>query len=170
MKIPEALIKVKDGELVEWVDLVTFLLNAGKYSTPIYEGEPDSRSINEGESFIIATGETRKLEVMINGVLCSINFTPTGSVSTANFGNSLGDRILDSDANTAVITEFTANEDMIRMYVAGQFVVAVNTLGMAVSSGYPIRMNGIEGNTYLVNNTSAVYLQHYVDGVLRMEM
>lgn len=122
--------------------------------------------MNEGESFILATGDTRSLDVLINGVLCTINFTSSGAVSAGG----LGDRIVDADGNTAVITEFTSNEDVVRFYSNGAYVMAVSTYGLQVASGYKIAFNGLGGNSYVTYNSSNQYVQTYINGALRMEI
>lgn len=166
MKLPDPILKTRDPELLDWIDATNLLINSGKYEFPIQSDEPGTTKANEGESIVVATGETRKLEVYINGLWCTINFTTGGAVSAGG----LSDRIVDADGNTAVITEFSSNEDVVRFYANGAYVMAVSTYGLQIASGYKIAFNGLAGNSYVTYNSSNQYVQTYINGALRMEI
>ena len=145
------------------------VINAGKYQTPVYNTESNEAALaNEGESYIYASDDnaTRKLKFYINGVWATINFTSSGQVTTGGFG----DHIVDADGNTLVHTEFTTDENRIRTYCNGVYVVAVDTYGMQVASDYKVVFDGLGGDTYWTYSSGSTYMQAYINGTLRMEM
>ena len=169
MKPNDPLIRLKDAELLEWVDRIGLILGSGKYETPVYNTEANEAVLaNEGESYIYASDDntTRKLKFYINGVWATINFTTAGAVSSGGFG----DRIVDDDGNTGIFTQFTANEDRLRHYSNGVYVMAVDTYGLQVASEYKVVFDGLGGTTYWTYSTASTYMQCYVSGTLRMEM
>lgn len=158
MKVPDAIIRVKDFELVDFMDNVQVILNNGLYETRIFSQIPDWAA-NDGESAIYATGTVRDLFFMINSTWCRIGF------------NSLGSLVLfDSDGDTGVTPEATADEDIIRFYTAGIYNYAMGTAGFAMAAGQPILFDGIAGDTKIVYDSASAYLRSYTDGVLRQEM
>lgn len=172
MKLPDPLLKTKDPELSDWIDRANLLINSGKYEFPIYDGEPSAGQANEGESLVTNYTDTsgnivRNLEVYISGVWCTIAFDSTGSVSAGGFT----DRIIDADNNTGIFTQFNnVNENILRHYSNGVYVVAIDTYGIQVASEYKISFNGSLGNTYWTYSTASSYMQCFVNGSVRMEM
>ena len=169
MKAPDPLLKVRDVELWDWIDRVNLILNTGKYEFAVYDTVPDTGAIaNEGEQLVYASpdGAIRRFYVFIDGIWCLINFTTSGEVSTGAFG----DRIIDNDANTGIFTQFTTNEDVLRHYSNGSYIVAMDTYGIQIAAGYKYVYDGLAGDTYCTYSTASVYLQFYLNGTLRMEM
>lgn len=169
MKSPDPLLRVKDAELSEWVDRINLILNSGKYETRVLNTEATEATLaNEGESYIYASddGTIRKLKFYINGVWATINFTSSGAVSAGGFG----DRILDDDGNTGIFTQFTSNEDRLRHYSNGSYVMAVDTYGIQVAPTYKVVFDGLGGDTYWTYSSASSYMQCYLNGTLRMEM
>ena len=158
--------RTRDPELRDWIDYTNLVLNTGRYEFPIYSAALSPAQISEGESFIVSTGTVRQFTVRINSVLCTLNFTSAGAVSAGG----LGDRITDADGNTGVFTEFSADENVIRFYANGVYMAAFSTSGIHVAAGTPIRMEGIDSDTYMVYNATTQYLQFFLNGGVRMEL
>lgn len=158
MKVPDSVIRVKDLDLIEHMDNVQVILNNGLYETRIFSEVPNW-SANEGESAIYATGTARDLYFMINATWCKIGF------------NSLGSLVLfDSDGDTGITPEATADEDIIRFYTSGIYNYAMGTAGFALATGQPVLFDGITGDTKISYSSSDQYLKFTTDGVLRQEM
>lgn len=166
MKLPDPILRSRDSELSDWIDYCNLVINTGKYEFPIYSEEPGSTKANEGESLIVSNGDTRKLEVYINGVWCTINFDGSGAVNAGGFG----DRILDSDGNTGIFSEFATDENVLRFYSNGVYEMAMSTAGLQVASGFPFVMDGLGGDTKMVYNSTTSYLEFHLNGTKRMEM
>jgi hypothetical protein len=167
MKAPDPILRTRDPELQDWVDRVNLILNAGKYEFFVTNTVPTEQA-NVGEQKVYQSddGTLRRFYVFINGIWCSINFSSSGDVSTGAFG----DRILDDDKNTGIFTQFTTNEDRLRHYSAGVYVMAVDTYGIQIASDYKMVFDGLGGDTYWTYSSASSYLQCYINGTLRMEM
>ncbi|MFA6100391.1 MAG: hypothetical protein WC750_06020 [Patescibacteria group bacterium] len=161
MKVPDAVIKTKDLELVEFMDYVQTILNNGLYEMRIFDAVPTWES-NNGETGILVTGSNRQLYFYLNGVWNSIGF------------NSLGTLVLfDKDQDTGITPEATADEDVIRFYTAGYYYFSMGTYGFSVAAGKPIFLDGTistASGTAWVFDTATSYLTAYVGGVKRIEM
>jgi len=158
MKVPDTVIKIKDLELVEFMDFVQTILNHGLYEMRIFDSVPDWTA-NDGENGIYISGSNRQLYFHLDGVWTTIGF------------NSLGTLVLfDKDNDTGITPEATADEDVIRFYVGGYYNFAMGSFGFAMASGQPILFDGTDGDTKWVYDTSDNYLKGYVDDVLRVEM
>lgn len=158
MKVPDAVIKVKDLDLVEMLDSIQTILNNGLYEMRIFSSIPDWIA-NDGESGIYVSGDIRQLYFSLNGIWTSIGF------------NSLGTLVLfDNDGDTGITPEATTDEDILRFYTAGYYNFAMGTFGFAMAAGLPIFFDGINGDTRWVYDTSDNYLKGYVDNIKRIEM
>jgi hypothetical protein len=158
MKVPDSVIKIRDLELVEFMDYVQTILNNGLYEMRIFGSVPDWTA-NDGENGIYVAGDVRQLYFYLNGVWSSIGF------------NSLGTLILfDKDGDTGITPEATTDEDVLRFYTAGLYNFAMGTYGFALASGLPVIFDGTDGDTKWVYSTSDNYFKGYSDGVLRVEM
>lgn len=158
MKVPDAVIKVKDLELIEFMDYVQVILNNGLYETRISASVPDW-SANEGESLLYASGTVRNLYFMIGAVWTRLSFNSLGTLV-----------IFDSDGDTGLTPEAVADEDIIRFYTAGIYNFAMGTFGFALATGVPVLFDGTNGDTKWVYDSASQYLRGYTDGVLRQEM
>ncbi len=167
-KLPDPLLKIKDPELWDWIDANNYIINGGHYQFPLVTTIPSGRS-NDGEQRIYATGDVRAFYVYINGVWCVINFDSTGAITGAG-GSGFGDHIIDNDGNTLVHTQFVSNEDRIRTYTAGVYVMAVDTYGLQIAPAYKMVFDGLGGDTYWTYSSASSYMQCYLNGTLRMEM
>ena len=78
--------------------------------------------------------------------------------------------IFDNDNDTGITPEATVDEDFIRFYTAGIYNFSMSTDGFAIAGGLPIFLNGTDGGTKWVYDTSNQYLTGYVDGIKRIEM
>ena len=158
MKIPDTTIRVRDRELVDFLDTAQTILNRGLYEFRTFDAVPDWPA-NEGESGIFTSGTALALAVHINSNWSLIGF------------NSLGTLVLfDADGDTGITPEFTPDEDVLRFYSFGTYVVAMDTYGIQISSGYKMVFDGLAGDTYWTYSSASTYLQAYVNGTLRMEM
>ena len=166
MKLPDPILKVRDNELADWIDITNLVINSGRYEFPIYSAALSTAQINEGESFIVANGTTRQLKIRINDILCTLNFGSDGLITAGG----LGDRILDVNGDTAVITEFFSDENIIRFYSNGKYLASLSTAGFSVIAGLPIILEGVGGDTYMVYNSTTGYIQWFLNGSLRMEI
>ena len=168
MKANDPLIRIKDPELLDWVDRISLILNSGKYEFPITTTVPTQQA-NNGEQFVYtaSTGSTdRRFYVYIGGQWNRIDFKGDGTVDAGGFG----DRILDTDQNTGIFTQFVANEERLRHYANGTYIVAMDTYGVQLAADYKLVFDGLGGDTYVTYSTASTYLQAYVNGTLRMEM
>ena len=158
MKIPDTTIRIRDLELQEYLDYNQTVINRGLYEFRTFDAVPDWTA-NEGENGILASGSTLAMYVHINSTWTKLNF------------NSLGTFVIfDADGDTGITPEFTTDEDVLRFYSFGTYVVAMDTYGLQVSAGYKIVLDGLAGNTYWTYSSASVYMQGYVDGTLRIEM
>ena len=158
MKVADAVIKVKDLELVEFMDTVQAILNNGLYEMRIFSQVPDWTA-NDGENGIYVSGSIRQLYFYLAGVWCTLGFTSTGAL-----------QLFDNDLNTGITPEFTVNEDVIRFYTAGIYNFSMGTYGMTIAPGLPLYFDGVGGDTYWVYNSVTNYLTGYADGVKRIEL
>lgn len=71
MKVPDAIIKVKDLELVEFLDYVQTILNKGLYEIRVLDAAP-SGSANDGELASYIPGEAALLYVHSGGIWYSV--------------------------------------------------------------------------------------------------
>lgn len=167
MKAPDPLLRTRDPELQDWVDRVNLILNSGKYEFFVTNTIPTERA-NQGEQKVYTSddGTLRRFYVYIQGVWCLINFDSSGNVTTSGFS----DHIIDSDGNTLVHTQYTSNEDRIRVYAQGVYVVAIDTYAIQIAPSYKMVFDGLGGDTYWTYSSASTYLQAYVNGNLRMEM
>jgi len=168
LKVQEPLLKVRDPELWEFVDRVSLILNAGKYEFPITSSVPTQRA-NAGEQFVYANLQNtdRRFYVYIQGVWCRIDFNSDGTISA---GTGIPDRILDSDQNTGIFTQFVSGEERLRHYSNGVYVVAIDTYGLQMAPAYKAVFDGLAGTTYWTYSSASSYMQFYENGNLRMEM
>jgi hypothetical protein len=161
MKVPDSVIKVKDLELVDFMDTVQAILNDGLYETRIFTSVP-SWSANEGESAIYSTGSANDLYYMIGGTWCRIGFNLLGSLT-----------LFDSNGDTGITPEATPNEDVIRFYTKGLYNFSMGTYGFSMAPGKPLFFDGtiVAGSgTNWVFDTTDSYLKCYVGGIKRIEM
>lgn len=158
MKLPDAVIKVKDLELVEFMENVQVILNQGLYEMRITAQVP-SWTAQTGETAIYYTGTVRTLYFYVNGVWAFIGFSSTGAL-----------QLFDADGNTGITPEAELNEDVLRYYVAGNYAFAMSTLGFCMNSGTPVVFDGTDGDTKWVYDASSTYLRAYVNNTLRMEI
>lgn len=158
MKVPDSVIKIKDIELVEFMDYVQAILNNGLYEMRIFGTIPDWTA-NDGENGIYVSGSIRQMYFYLNGVWCSLGFSSSGSL-----------QLFDADLNTGITPEFTVNEDVIRFYTAGYYNFSMSTAGFAVAAGLPVFFDGVGGDSYWVYDTVTNYLTGYADGVKRLEL
>jgi len=112
MKIPDAVIKIKDLDLIEFMDSVQVVLNNGLYEFRISDTVPTWQA-NDGESLIYFTATERKLFVFINGVWTFIGWNGSGSLT-----------LFDADGDTGITPEFTPDEDVIRFYANTSYMFA----------------------------------------------
>ena len=146
MKVPDTVIKIKDLELVEFMDYTQTILNRGLYEMRIFNAVPDWVA-NEGEHGIYITGTNRQLYFYVNSGWTSIGF------------NSLGTLVLfDQDNDTGITPEFTADEDILRFFVSGSNNFAMGTVGFAMANNVPIIFDGLTGGTQWVFDTATGYL------------
>ena len=166
-KLPDPILKFRDPELIDWIDATNFVINTGRYQFPVVNQVPTEQS-NSGEQRVYASddGTLRRFYVYIGGQWNQINFDGFGNVTTSGFS----DHIIDASGDTLVHTEFTANEDRIRHYSKGVYVVAIDTYALQIASGYKMVFNGLGGTTYWTYSSASTYMQCYVNGSLRMEM
>lgn len=157
MKVPDAVIKVKDLDLVEFMDSVQVMLNNGLYEMRLISEVPDWFA-NNGESAIYAQGTARRLYVYVN-TWSYIGWNTIGSLT-----------LFDADGDTGISPEATPNEDVIRFYIAGINKFAMGSMGLALTDGTPLVLDGTDGDTKWVHNSGTNYLEGYVDGVLRVEL
>jgi len=158
MKVPDAVIKIKDIELMDWMDYVQTILNNGLYQFRLLTTEPSFVS-NEGESAIFYDATNRKFFVYINGVWCQIGWNALGIIG-----------LVDSDADTGVYVEYTADEDVIRCYANSVYALSINSTFTAVAASYKVVFDGLTGTNYLTYSSADSYMQVYSDGALRMEL
>ena len=168
MKAPDPLLRTKDPELWDWIDRVNLILNSGKYEFFITNVIPTERA-NNGEQKIYASDDSsiRRFYVYIQGVWCLINFDTGGNVTTGGFG----DHIIDANGDTLVHTDYNhVNEDIVRTYSRGVYVMAVDTYGLQIAPAYKVVFDGLAGDTYWTYSSASTYMQCYLNGTLRMEM
>jgi hypothetical protein len=168
IKTPDPLLRIRDPELQDWIDYTNLVINSGKYEFPITTSVPTQQA-NSGEQFVYTASDgtsDRRFYVYIAGQWCRIDFNTDGSVNAGGFG----DRILDDDANTGIFTQFVANEERLRHYSNGVYVVAIDTYGLQMANEYKLVFDGLGGDTYWTYSTASTYLQAYVNGTLRMEI
>ncbi len=158
MIVPDTVIKIKDLELVEFMDYVQTILNRGLYEFRTFDATPDWTA-NEGENGILVTGDTLGLYVHINSTWTLIAFNSIGTLT-----------LFDADGDPGITPEFTADEDVLRFYSAGTYVVAIDTYGIQVNPAYKMVFDGLGGDTYWTYSSASTYLQCHVNGTLRMEM
>lgn len=175
-KTPDPILRTRDPELSDWIDAANYVINAGKYEFPLITTVPTARA-NSGEQFVYTasdgTGAFRRFYVYIGGIWCFIGFDSAGNFTgSSGGGGGFDDHIIDPDGNTLVHTNFTGggNEDRIRTYCNGVYVMAVDTYGLQVASEYKVVFDGLGGDTYWTYSTASTYMQCYLNGTLRMEM
>ncbi|KKL94867.1 hypothetical protein LCGC14_1860360, partial [marine sediment metagenome] len=92
---------------------------------------------------------------------------------------SAGDAIMisDTDADTIVNTEESADEDKVRIDTGGTERVVIDSTGvdvsgidLAVDSGQKILLEGLGSDTYFTYNSGTAYLEVYLDGTKRLEL
>lgn len=158
MKVPDAVIKVKDLELVEFMDAVQTILNNGLYELRIFDGVPNWQA-NQGENGIVVTSDNRQLYFYLNNTWCSIGF------------NSLGNLVLfDKNQDTGITPEATPNEDVIRFYTAGYYNYLMGTVGFGMAAGKACMFDGTTGDYKWVYDSASKYLCGYTHGFLRFEI
>lgn len=158
MKVPDTVIKIKEIELRDFIDVVQTIINNGLMEMRIFTAIP-TWTANDGETGIYVNGAIRQLYFYLNGVWASIGFSSTGSL-----------QLFDANGDTGITPEYSPNEDVIRFYTFGQYNFSMSTAGFAVAPGLPVMFNGVTGGTQWVYDTSDNYLKGYVDGIKRMEM
>lgn len=159
MKIPDAVIKVKDLDLVEFLDNVQVILNNGLYETRVVSTAPTWLA-NNGESALYYTNsDNRKLYFYVNTGWTYIGWNSIGSLT-----------LFDADGDTGITPEATPNENVIRFYAATSYMFAISTFGLAMSAGTPIVFDGLTGISKWYYDSTTRYLTGYVDGAKRIEM
>lgn len=157
MKVPDAVIKVKDLDLIEFMDSVQVILNNGLYEYRLVSEEP-TWAANNGESAIFAQGTARRLYVYVN----SWSYIGWNTIGTLT--------LFDADGDTGITPEATTNEDVIRFYIAGVYKFGMGSFGLSLTSGTPLVFEGTAGDTKWVYNSASQYLEGYVDSILRVEL
>jgi hypothetical protein len=156
------------------MDYASIILNQGLYQMRTINTVPGWIA-NEGESLLYSSGGKRRCYYYIDGGWRYIQWSSaTGSsVST----------LMDSDEDTVINVEESADEDIIRFDTGGTERLTIGTTGnvnvitgdlyatagdiyatvgdIAVASGSKIMLEGIAGDTYLKYNTNLLEL--YVD-------
>jgi hypothetical protein len=158
MKVPDTVIKIKDLDLVEFMDYVQTILNRGLYEMRIFETIPNWEA-NDGENGIYVSGTIRQLYFMLNGVWVSIGFNSLGTLT-----------LFDNDGDTGITPELTVDEDIIRFYASGVNNWAMGSAGFAMASDVPVLFDGLTGDTKIVYEATSQYMKLYTDGVVRQEM
>jgi len=158
MKVPDTVVKIRDLELIEFMDYTQTIINRGLYEFRVFDTAPDWLA-NDGEQGVLSSGSTLALYVHINGVWAAIGFNSFGTMA-----------LWDADGDTGITPEFSADEDVLRFYSFGTYVVAMDTYGIQVSPEYKMVFNGLAGNVYWTYSSASAYLQGYVDGAIRIEM
>ena len=67
--------------------------------------------------------------------------------------------IKDADKDTIVHTEYSSDEDIVRIYTGGQYTMSVASVTSATAAAWSV-----------VYSTADSYLKYYISGGLRMEM
>jgi hypothetical protein len=158
MKVPDAVIRLKDFSLIEFMDDVQAILNNGLYEMRIFGSIPDWAA-NDGENGIYVSGSIRQMYFHLAGVWCSLGFSSTGTL-----------QLFDADVDTGITPEATLDEDVIRFYTAGFYNFSMGTNGMSIAAGLPLYFDGVGGDSYWVYDTTTNYLTGYVDGIKRIEL
>jgi hypothetical protein len=159
MKVSDAVIKVKDLDLIQFAEEVQTILNNGLVETRVVTSVP-SWDANDGETAILWSGTTRALYFRAGGIWLNIGFNTVGSLM-----------LFDNDMDTGITPEYTLDEDIIRYYTEGVYKFAMsNTFGFAMSSNTPVCFNGTDESVKWVYDSADSYMKCYVAGAVRMEM
>lgn len=161
MKVFDVVLRTKDPELQDFVDNVQILLNSGRYEFRVINEVP-TWSANEGESVFYSSGTDRRLYCYINGQWCYVGYSSGGSA--------YGSYIINAEGDTAVFTEYTAAEKILRFYANNVYVMRITSTSVDVASGIPVVFDGTTESTYWKYNATSHYLEGYVEGILRMEL
>lgn len=81
-----------------------------------------------------------------------------------------GNAIWDTDQDTGIQTEESADEDILRFDSAGTEIATADIDQFAVISGIKLGLEGCSGDTYWKYNSTTGYLEGWVDAVKRIEL
>ena len=172
MKLPDIEFKYRnDPGLLEWSDHVRIILNLGRYQFRIVGGVPDWTA-DSGEAVIYASGNIRRLYVYIDGSWDYIGWDSEGYIENAGTPGEMWD----DDEDTGIQTQESTDEDILRFDTgdtaggsAGERAT-IDYLGLALTSGLRVTLDGRTGDTYSRYNSTSEYMEFYVDGTKRLEM
>ena len=162
MKIPEIYLKgKKDPGLVDFMDYASIILNQGLYQMRTITTVPGWIA-NEGESLLYSSGGKRRCYYYIDGGWRYIQWSSStgSSVST----------LMDSDEDTVINVEESADEDIIRFDTGGTERMILDLNGLQLTSGLPLVFDGIGGDTKWLYNSTTAYLEGWVEGSKRIEL
>ena len=177
MKVEDYTPRTRDIELWDFMDNVQVILNNGLYEFRLVSSTPNWQA-QQGESAIYYTvattsglGSNKRLYVYINNAWVSMSFGSGSGYS--------GAILSDTDGDTGITPEWSADEDVIRFYVDNTYAFSMSSLGFGIQSDKSLWLDGVTGtarNTYwtCTTNTASTggykYLRGYIDGKLRVEM
>ena len=158
MKIADVSPKIKDLEVLDFIDNTQVLLNNGLYEMRVFDAIP-AFAANDGEAGIYVSGSVRALYFSLGSIWSSIGFNSSGTLV-----------LFDNDYDTGITPEATVDEDVIRFYVAGLYKFAMGTFGFAVDKNTPVVFDATDGTNKWMYDSATTYLTCYQGGNKRLEL